>query len=93
MDGKPRYDGVRDFLASRGIALPEGEDYDTVAGLVLKVLGRIPVTGDQAAVPLPPGAGDDEDAPVHRAVLTVDHMDGLRIDRLSLRVEEEPSDG
>jgi hypothetical protein len=26
-------------------------------------------------------------------VLTVDHMDGLRIDRLSLRVEEEPADG
>lgn len=24
VDGKPRYDGVRDFLASRGIELPEG---------------------------------------------------------------------
>ena len=24
VDGKPRYDGVRDFLSSRGIALPEG---------------------------------------------------------------------
>jgi alpha,alpha-trehalase len=24
VDGKPRFDGVRDFLASRGIALPEG---------------------------------------------------------------------
>lgn len=24
VDGKPRYDGVRDFLASRGITLPEG---------------------------------------------------------------------
>jgi beta-phosphoglucomutase family hydrolase len=38
VDGKPRYDGVRDFLASRGIALPEGvpEDdpsSDTVCGL------------------------------------------------------------
>lgn len=38
VDGKPRYDGVRDFLASRGITLPEGEpdDYpvkDTVCGL------------------------------------------------------------
>ena len=29
VDGKPRYDGVRDFLASRGIELPEGpEDAD-----------------------------------------------------------------
>jgi beta-phosphoglucomutase family hydrolase len=39
VDGKARPDGVRDFLASRDIALPEGEpgdppDADTVNGLV-----------------------------------------------------------
>ena len=28
VDGKPREDGVRDFLASRGITLPEGTDGD-----------------------------------------------------------------
>jgi beta-phosphoglucomutase family hydrolase len=28
VDGKPRFDGVRDFLASRGIRLPEGRDDD-----------------------------------------------------------------
>ncbi|MGW8311922.1 MAG: trehalose-phosphatase [Desulfuromonadales bacterium] len=28
VDGKPRYDGVRDFLASRGIELPEGSTAD-----------------------------------------------------------------
>lgn len=38
VDGKPRYDGVRDLLASRGITLPEGSpddpaDADTVCGL------------------------------------------------------------
>lgn len=38
VDGKPRYDGVRDFLAARGITLPEGEpadppDRETVCGL------------------------------------------------------------
>jgi HAD superfamily hydrolase (TIGR01509 family) len=38
VDGKPRYDGVRDFLTSRGIELPEGTpdddpDQDTVCGL------------------------------------------------------------
>lgn len=38
VDGKPRYDGVRSFLASRGITLPEGEPTDppeaeTVCGL------------------------------------------------------------
>lgn len=30
VDGKPRYDGVRDFLASRGIAIPEGTEDDPV---------------------------------------------------------------
>jgi beta-phosphoglucomutase family hydrolase len=38
VDGKPRFDGVRDFLASRGIELPEGSpddppDVETVGGL------------------------------------------------------------
>ena len=38
IDGKPRYDGVRDFLASRGVSLPWGSDSDdagleTVCGL------------------------------------------------------------
>jgi beta-phosphoglucomutase family hydrolase len=38
VDGKPRFDGVRDFLASRGIQLPEGHPDDppqleTVGGL------------------------------------------------------------
>jgi beta-phosphoglucomutase family hydrolase len=38
VDGKPRYDGVRDFLSSRGIELPEGSPTDppeaeTVCGL------------------------------------------------------------
>jgi beta-phosphoglucomutase family hydrolase len=38
VDGEPRFDGVRDFLASRGIHLPEGDEADppeaeTVHGL------------------------------------------------------------
>lgn len=38
VDGKPRYDGVRTFLASRGVTLPEGEPsdppgHDTVCAL------------------------------------------------------------
>ena len=38
VDGKPRFDGVRDFLTSRGIQLPEGSEddppqLDTVGGL------------------------------------------------------------
>src|SRR2546423_2728648 len=38
VDGKPRYDGVRSFLAARGIDLPEGApddppDMETIHGL------------------------------------------------------------
>jgi beta-phosphoglucomutase family hydrolase len=38
VDGKPRYDGVRSFLASRGLSLPDGDpsdppDANTVCGL------------------------------------------------------------
>jgi len=38
VDGKPRYDGVRDFLAARGLSLPEGSPSDppeaeTICGL------------------------------------------------------------
>jgi CBS domain containing-hemolysin-like protein len=85
LSGLLRPDEVEDLT---GVALPEGEDYDTVAGLVLQVLGRIPSAGDEAVVPLP--TGEDEDEARQQAVLTVDYMDGLRIDRLSLRVEEVP---
>jgi len=92
LSGLLRPDEVEDLT---GIALPESEDYDTVAGLVLKLLGRVPQSGDAAVVPLPVAspAGDDEAEPDRRAVLTVDHMDGLRIDRISLRVEEVGADG
>jgi putative hemolysin len=33
-------------LKSIGVELPEGEDYDTVGGLVVTTLGRIPVVGE-----------------------------------------------
>ncbi len=41
IDGKPRFDGVRDFLASRGIVLPEGsEDTDATTGAGDKQAGN-----------------------------------------------------
>jgi CBS domain containing-hemolysin-like protein len=82
LSGLLRPDEVEDLT---GVALPEGEEYDTVAGLVLRLLGRIPLRGDSAEVRVPDLSDPDE--PGERtAVLTVEHMDGLRIDRLSLRV-------
>ncbi|WP_408649906.1 beta-phosphoglucomutase family hydrolase [Jatrophihabitans sp.] len=40
VDGKPREDGVRDFLASRGITLPEGQSEDPVSALTVHGLGN-----------------------------------------------------
>jgi beta-phosphoglucomutase family hydrolase len=39
VDGKPRLDGVRDFLASRGITLPEGSAGDPGDALTVNGLG------------------------------------------------------
>ena len=40
VDGKPRYDGVRSFLASRGIDLPDGEESDSAAEKTVHGLGN-----------------------------------------------------
>jgi beta-phosphoglucomutase family hydrolase len=40
LDGKPRYDGVRDFLASRGIKLPEGDSDDPPHAETVRGLGN-----------------------------------------------------
>jgi beta-phosphoglucomutase family hydrolase len=40
VDGKPRYDGVRSFLASRGIELPEGEGEDPPSAETVRGLGN-----------------------------------------------------
>ena len=40
VDGKPRYDGVRSFLASRGIELPEGDPSDPPSAETVHGLGN-----------------------------------------------------
>jgi alpha,alpha-trehalase len=40
VDGKPRYDGVRSFLASRDIELPEGETTDPITANTVTGLGN-----------------------------------------------------
>ena len=63
-----------EISAETGRRLPEG-GYDTVAGLVLRELGRIPAEGDRVVV-----AG---------VALTVTRMDGMRIDRLLVAGADE----
>jgi len=83
LSGLLRPDEVEDLT---GVELPDHEDYDTIAGLVMQVLGRVPVEGDVAEVPVPDRSDPDQPERQRLAVLTVEHMDGLRVDRLSLRV-------
>jgi beta-phosphoglucomutase family hydrolase len=40
VDGKPRYDGVRDFLAARGLTLPEGSTDDPPTADTVRGLGN-----------------------------------------------------
>ena len=84
VSGLMRPDEVQD---ATGLALPEHEDYDTVAGLLVQALGRIPARGDSVLVPLPtPVPEDDDEEPVQEyAELRVELMDGLRVDRISIR--------
>jgi CBS domain containing-hemolysin-like protein len=87
LSGLLRPDEVEDLT---GIELPEHEDYDTIAGLVLQVLGRVPARGDVAEVAVPDRSDPDQPERQHLAVLTVEHMDGRRIDRVSLRLLDSP---
>ncbi|GIH65165.1 hemolysin family protein [Microbispora siamensis] len=56
------------------VRLPESEDYETVAGLVLALLGRMAEPGDRVVSPLvsePHLFDDEDDDDAERAVLTV----------------------
>ncbi len=89
LSGLLRPDEVEDLT---GIELPEHDDYDTVAGLVLQTLGRIPLVGDVAEVQLPATVPEDDSPALRRtALLRVEHMDGLRVDRIVVTVRTEPA--
>ncbi|MFE7762768.1 hemolysin family protein [Streptomyces sp. NPDC057438] len=82
VDAGRRLDEVAD---ATGVDLPEEEDYDTVAGLVVDRLGRFPAIGDRLAVDLPDGG---------RAVIDVTTLDRhvpgrVRLERLPVREREE----
>lgn len=63
VDGRPRYEGVRAFLASRGITLPQGDPTDppereTVCGLGNRKNALFRARLAQGGVPLDPAAVD-----------------------------------
>lgn len=57
-----------------GHDLPHG-DYETVGGLVIAELRRLPEPGDQVSVSLPRDAGTEESEPDQNALLTVERVD------------------
>lgn len=58
-----------EVLEQTGIDIPGGDEYDTVAGFVLRELGRIPEPGDEVVL-------------ADGGTLRVERMDGRRIARL-----------
>jgi CBS domain containing-hemolysin-like protein len=88
VSGLLRPDEVEDLT---GVDLPESEDYDTLGGLVMSLLGRVPERGDVVEILLPDRS--DPDLPPRLARLTVEHMDGLRVDRIALRVSGRGQEG
>jgi CBS domain containing-hemolysin-like protein len=70
-----------------GLELDEHEDYETVAGLVLRELGRIAGVGDEVVVDATKAAPPDSavaNTPV-RVRITVERVEGRRVDRVLVR--------
>ncbi|MEU3304617.1 hemolysin family protein [Streptomyces sp. NPDC006678] len=81
VDAGRRLDEVED---ATGIGLPEEDDYDTVAGLIIDRLGRFPGIGDRLTVDLP----DNGRAGIE--VLSLDrHVpERVRIERLTTKQDQ-----
>ncbi|MGW7202017.1 hemolysin family protein [Streptomyces sp. NPDC054837] len=80
VDAGRRLDEIAD---ATGIELPEEDDYDTVAGLIVDRLGRFPAIGDRLTVELLDGG---------RALIDVRTLDRHVPDRARIqKVEEERS--
>ncbi|MFI6266776.1 hemolysin family protein [Micromonospora sp. NPDC051006] len=81
-----RIDEVAD---STGITLPEAPEYDTLSGLVMRELGRVPEVGDRLEISL---LADGEDGEVdRRALVEVLAVDRHVADSVRLRVTEPGS--
>lgn len=71
-----------------GVLLPEDEEYETVAGLIVDRLNRLAEVGDRVEA-----HGLDEQRRRYPVALTVTELDGLRIDRVRIDVGEALADG
>jgi len=66
-----------ELLERTGLVVPENGPYETVAGFVMSELGRLPVVGDRV--------------PIEGGALSVERLEGRRIDRLRFTPEPAPN--
>lgn len=87
ISGLVRTDELHDAV---GYTAPEG-DYETLGGLIMATLGRIPKEGDTVLLPLGDNEGMDsfETGIPNRWEATVTTMDNRRIDRVTLQPIKE----
>jgi CBS domain containing-hemolysin-like protein len=66
---------IDQLLETTGIDLPESDDYETLSGVILSVLGRLPEIGDTVEVEQLPESAISEETPKLAviAVLSVEH--------------------
>lgn len=74
VDGRYRVD---DFNRETGLSLPEDEDFDTVAGFLLSLLGRVPAAG--------------ESVDSHGATFTVGDVTQAAIRSVAVRLKAQPN--
>jgi CBS domain containing-hemolysin-like protein len=89
MSGLLRPDEASELL---GLQLPESDEADTLGGLLVERLGRMPEVDDTVTIEARDIENPDEDG-VHPTVvveLTVGRLDGSRVDRVRLQRAEEP---
>lgn len=67
-----------ELAASTGLAVPDDGAFETLGGLVMATLGRLPVAGDTVHVP--------------GVELRVEQMDGRRVDRVRVRATAREGD-
>ena len=72
-----------------GISLPESEDYETIAGLIHAELGRIAERGDVVTLELARRGEDEEELEPLTVNLRIERMEGRRIDRVSLTIDQD----
>ncbi|MDY5152970.1 Hemolysin, contains CBS domains [Actinobaculum suis] len=68
-----------ELLKAAGVALPEDGPYETLGGLIMTKLGRLPAVGDQVRV--------------DRVTLTVLSLDGRRVEEVEVRADDAETSG